>query len=375
MAWLYQRGKIWWIGYRLHGKQQCITTRKQDHGEALKALATFEAMEGAQALGRLNEKMFGALSGRQLPNMPLGDAVRAWLDECKRTTAKSTHDRYEDALKPFLASLHEAIPVRGIAPVHITEFLNAHATNRAPATVNFARRCLSIFFRRCVANGWCMENPVAGTKPVRIRKQDRIRRAYTMDELRLVFRQAPTLFWRYMVHGAYYSGLRLGDLICVRKGDFSWGEKPELRVIARKNDASVKAPLAAAFALIAREAWENTPKLGNPEGYLWPKEAERYQRSGSGWFSNEYYERVLVPCGLAPARPSWREKQADIRRQRSPLTFHSLRHSFVSALKAAGASQAVATELAGHTDAVSSLYTHVSPDQLRAAIEGLPVIG
>jgi len=61
------------------------------------------------------------------------------------------------------------------------------------------------------------------------------------------------------------------------------------------------------------------------------------------------------------------------RRQTNPLSFHSLRHSFISFLKGSGASQAIAKELAGHSsDALSDLYTHIDPKALAYAVAQLP---
>ena len=53
--------------------------------------------------------------------------------------------------------------------------------------------------------------------------------------------------------------------------------------------------------------------------------------------------------------------------------FGSLRHSAVTMLKAAGLSDFFAREIVGHdTAAVSRHYTHLSTDDLRAAMQRLP---
>jgi len=57
------------------------------------------------------------------------------------------------------------------------------------------------------------------------------------------------------------------------------------------------------------------------------------------------------------------------------LCFHSLRHSFVSALKSTGANESVAMELAGHRSSmISRNYTHLGDDVLARAIAKLPNI-
>lgn len=57
------------------------------------------------------------------------------------------------------------------------------------------------------------------------------------------------------------------------------------------------------------------------------------------------------------------------------LSFHSLRHAFVSALANAGVSPDMRQALAGHsTAAMSENYTHRGLDPLRAAIALLPPV-
>ena len=55
------------------------------------------------------------------------------------------------------------------------------------------------------------------------------------------------------------------------------------------------------------------------------------------------------------------------------MSFHCLRHSATTFLKAAGVSDALAREIIGHDSAVISRgYTHLSTADLRRGIERLP---
>jgi site-specific recombinase XerD len=63
-------------------------------------------------------------------------------------------------------------------------------------------------------------------------------------------------------------------------------------------------------------------------------------------------------------------------RSRSSLSFHSLRHSFNSAMANAGVSLEVRQKLAGHLSAeMNKTYTHHELESLRAAIAVIPSIG
>jgi integrase len=60
-------------------------------------------------------------------------------------------------------------------------------------------------------------------------------------------------------------------------------------------------------------------------------------------------------------------------RQPSELSFHSLRHSAVTMLKRVGVSDFVARDIVGHESAaISRHYTHLTPDDLRSAMQRLP---
>jgi integrase len=60
-------------------------------------------------------------------------------------------------------------------------------------------------------------------------------------------------------------------------------------------------------------------------------------------------------------------------REPSELSFHSLRHSAVTLLKASGLSDFFAREIVGHESAaVSRQYTHLSTADLRTAMRRLP---
>jgi len=62
-------------------------------------------------------------------------------------------------------------------------------------------------------------------------------------------------------------------------------------------------------------------------------------------------------------------------RTRSTLSFHSLRHSFNSAMANAGIPQEMRQRLTGHASkAVNDRYTHAELDVLRKAVESVPSI-
>ena len=63
-------------------------------------------------------------------------------------------------------------------------------------------------------------------------------------------------------------------------------------------------------------------------------------------------------------------------RKFSKRSFHSLRHSFNSALANAGVPEDVRMKLTGHSSkAMNEVYTHLQVDTLKHAVTSLPLFG
>jgi integrase len=63
-------------------------------------------------------------------------------------------------------------------------------------------------------------------------------------------------------------------------------------------------------------------------------------------------------------------------RANSSLSFHSLRHSFNSAMANAGVPVEIRQKLTGHASAeMNAIYTHHELEPLRAAVAKLPALG
>jgi len=84
------------------------------------------------------------------------------------------------------------------------------------------------------------------------------------------------------------------------------------------------------------------------------------------------FSRIMVRANITGELLHIAKKGGQGRTVRA-LTFHSLRHSFNSALANAGVSQEIRQKLTGHTSAeMNTLYTHHELAALRAAVEKLP---
>lgn len=379
MAWLYKREgtKFLWLGWRTQdGKIHFKSTKLADRKEAEKQLAAVNLMFAARDDRAALDAVYESLTGRNRARKTLKAALSSWMTECESSTAPGTLTRYRTLVDAFI--VHQGAGDKGpmldeITPDNIRAFQESRRATRSASTANLERQLLKTFFAWTIANEWLKSNPVAAVKRTKLSGEEKARkRAFTIDELKIIFAKCPDDFWRFAVLAGFYTGQRLGDLVCLQWGGVDLQENV-VRLTQGKTERAVQVPMRPALrtALAARRAQVGKVK---PTDYVWPEQADTYQRHGVSPLSARFFE-LMVECGLAQPR-SRREEPIGGRRKMSPISFHSLRHTFVTLLKATGGTQSVAKELAGHgSDAVSDHYTHNAPETLAKAINALPELG
>ena len=324
--------------------------------------------------GRLTEQFYEALTGKVRPSVPLFSAVKDWLAEARATTAPGTVEKYEHVGMDFLKFIcaGEPAPLLGdVTTEDVRQFLNDQRTRISARTANVYRKILSGFFIRAVKNEIIKSNPAMPIKPFKAERGEVAeRRALTVAEIQLIYGKAPNDFWRYMILGGFYAGLRLGDLFTMKWGSIDF-EQNIVRVTTIKTGRPMQIPIARPLrTLLESIRPARTPKAGD---YLWPANAERYLKFKAHEFSNEFYDEILTPAGLATPRNHKAKKDGG--KREAGVSFHCLRHSFVSYLKITGSNNAVAKELVGHSsDAINDVYTHLPIEILATAVAQLPEV-
>lgn len=382
MAWIYQRGDSdnWWLGYRVNGKQVLRSTETSDRKQAEKELAKIEMATRANRAGLLTDELIRQLTGKDSTQgeFSLRAYVGQWLAECKGLSAV-TLERYQTVANEFCDFVHatETAPLlREIQKETVALFIRGKRADTSAANAKLNRRILSAFFNYAVNNDALPVSPVPTATALKLTgESERVRRAFTLAELKTLFDKAPCGFWRYMVMAGFYLGQRMGDLVCIVWGAVDF-EQNIVRLTASKTGKAIVVPLKPELRSFLWELKSNAGRV-NASQPIWPEQAERYAKQGAGVFSNEFYNEVLLPAGLVARRTHHAKKangeSSNGSRQVNAVSFHCLRHSFVSFLKMTGASQSTAKELAGHSsDQVSDLYTHIDPQTAMKAIAGLP---
>jgi len=169
--------------------------------------------------------------------------------------------------------------------------------------------------------------------------------------------------------GGFYTGLRLKDLT-----DLQWEKidagltKLELvprKTRRKKKNRKVVLPIHPVFA-----GWLRKQTHGIGKAPVFPALSGKSGGGKSGLSST--FRRIMDHAGIQGR--ILRERNGAGRSQ-SSLSFHSLRHSFNSALANADVAQEIRQKLTGHAStAMNEVYTHRELEPLRKAIAKLPRI-
>jgi integrase len=337
--------------------------------------AAFKARNGKLSVDAAREviaqgvsDVFTAANVDALPTASIKSWLNTWLEAKAIEAGESTHIRYRPIVERFTGFLGEAKNKRDISTLHasdIARFRDREAKERSRATANLSLKVLRICLGEAVRQGLLTVNPGVRVKMLKFAKESK-RRAFTLAEIKRILKACGhNVEWRGLVLFGLYLGQRLGDL-----ARLTWRavnlETGEIAFTARKTGRRIVLPLVQPLI----DYLSALPASDNPNAFVFPKAAAA-KRTGS--LSNQFRE-ILADAGLVEPRTHQSTgKGRSHAREASEISFHSLRHSAVTMLKAAGVSDFIAREIVGHESAaVSRQYTHLTTDDKRAAMRRLP---
>lgn len=237
----------------------------------------------------------------------------------------------------------------------------AKMKNRAPvrgSTFNKHLNALALIWRHCAEhetaritfNPWAWDKfSGRGIRRIALKHGERpfTRRTLTTEEIYNLIKTA-TGEMRVLIALGFYTGLRLGDAATL-----DWGSIDRVRglikVRSRKTDTETITAIHPALARIM------SAEVKTKTGAVLPEISELYQSGLNGRCRlNDRIAAVFKAAGIETQQKADGEARAH-----SLCGFHSLRHTFVTALRERGATANAARELAGHnTLAMTEHYTH-----------------
>src|SRR6266480_3582745 len=382
-----QRGRpFWFCAYSVFNpethtsKRVFRSTKTRDKKQALEICRAWHKAELLARNGKLSvdaareviargvSDIFTAANVESLPSASVKSWCETWLQAKSIEAEESTHARYKRVVDRFTGSLGEAKSKRDLSTLQasdIARFRDHEAKERARATANLNVKVLRVCLGEAVRQGLLTINPATRVKLLKSSKESK-RRPFTVSEIKRILKACgDDAEWRGLVLFGLYLGQRLGDLakLTWRAVNFETGE---IAFTTRKTGRRIVLPLVQPLG----DYLASLPASDNPDAFIFPRAASATR---TGTLSNQFRE-ILVDAGLVePRGHEATGKGRSQARETSEISFHSLRHSAVTMLKASGLSDVFAREIVGHESAaISRHYTHLSTDDLRSAMQRLP---
>ncbi len=349
--------------------------------QAKQFLDTIEDRYSRRLVHRAFNDLLRRSTGHGLDTKTTRGFIDAWLERTREEVAPATAAWHRKAATGFLGFLGPKADqdIADLRREDISGFRDAESKRVARSTANLALKLVRAMMASAEEDGLIARNEARFVKPLRATKDAGGRRAFTIAEVKALLSVADPE-WRSILLFGIYAGARLGDIAAMtwQNVDLSRGE---LRYVSRKTARQIILPLVGPLRAHVEAMAGDDPKAS-----LHPRASDVLRRLGRvGSLSNQF-AALLADAGLA-ARRSHHAEDEDERlakgaekqegrskkRQASEISFHSLRHSFVSWLKATGVAQSVVMDVAGHDSAdVSRVYTHTSDDSKADALSRLP---
>jgi integrase len=178
--------------------------------------------------------------------------------------------------------------------------------------------------------------------------------------------------WRSLILFGIYTGQRLGDLVSLTWANVDL-ERNELYLVTRKRGKRLTIPLALP---LREHLLSSSSSTDDPLAPIHPRSFAILARDTRVRALSAQFGDLLVVAGLrSKLTRTSRGIGRNACRTAMGLSFHCLRHTAVSLLRDAGASEAAVMELVGHDSVeISRHYTRVGREALQRAVTSLPTI-
>ena len=346
-----------------------LAQRLADEWEALEKLAGEKRLTESQCR-KVIAQMYERTVGEPLHFKTAREYLTEWVESKKNETELRAWLKYDQIVTDFLAHIGVKADrlLREITPADIRSYRDAlKRKGLAAPTVNHAVKILRMPFKAAHDAGYIDINPNTKNtvRPVKDEARNVEKDVFTREQLSELVKAAPSEDWTGAILCGYYTGLRLRDI-----ADLQWSavdlEGRIIKVTTRKTGKTVTVPIHPQFA-----AWLDKQTRGIGKAPVFPTLAGKAGggKSGLSMAFRRIMERAKIKGRLL------REANG-VGRSQSSLSFHSLRHGFVSAMANAGVAQELRQKLTGHASAeMNAQYTHHELESLRAAVSVIPSIG
>jgi len=339
------------------------------HWQRAANIARERALTEERAREVINEIVASVHGGEGLRTF----TARQWFEHFRKIKAKSqspkTALKYEQVTRQFLDFLGPKadLNILPITSEDVRKFRDRREAGGLTATtLNDDITILSAIFNGAWRDHVISNNPCTAVDPVKdkLSKKKRRKEPFDRDQVAALIKTAEG-DWKGLILVAFYTGARLNDCANLR-----WRHVHLLSKIKKivfevaKTADEIEVPIHQAL----EDYLLNLPTPKNDEEFLFPSLAGRRSTNLSKQFSRLMEEAHISNRDI-------RKRGDGAARHVRALSFHSLRHAFVSQLANANVSEEQRMELTGHsTRDIHKIYTDIKLEQLQKAVALLPTI-
>ena len=376
------------------GRRLKKSTKQRDRGKALEVALSLERAEAAARAGTLTEtrarqlvsEVLERTTGESLIVTTVEGWLRDWLRGKELAKSAGTHEKYSSTVEAFIAYLgpKAKLNITAVAPRDLNNFRDyLIGDGRHPHTVRDFLKILSIPFNAARRQGLITINPVEAVEgPARLTGDDNKEKdTFTPEQVAALMETALATHdgtpkgipvykagkeWRGVILTAYLTGARLKDVCGLTWRNVDLPGKT-LTFIARKGREKGKKTTVPLHPEL--ETYLLSLDAPDSDQFLFPELAGK--KPGGKFGLSMTFGRIMARAKIVGE--VLHERQGTKGRTVNSLSFHSLRHSFNSAMANAGVSQEVRMKFTGHSDTkTNAIYTHLELEPLRKAIESIP---
>lgn len=350
------------------------STKTTSKSEARRIAQSWEDAAKTHATEMQIRKVFEDIHERIHGTRMRSDSVREfflrWMGAREKDLAASTCQSYQSSADHFLNFLGDRgeRPIAELTVSDLTGFRDHEAKRTSSTTATNRMKTLKPWLIDAWREGLLPDNIATKMPRSTVKRAGTKRRPFTMKEVQKLIENASPE-WQGMILMGLYTGQRLGDA-----ARLSWTEvdllRAEISLSTGKTGRRQIIPLVGAW-----KKWLMDNAGDEPAGAVFPEAHRLVANAGgrTGTLSNQFYE-IMVSAGIAEKRSHGKAKKGrSTARTVNEVSFHCLRYTATTMLKAAGVPEAIARDIIGHDSAaVSRNYTVIDEDTKRAALEKLP---
>ena len=371
------RSPFFYAAFTLSDGRRCFrSTKEQDRKKAAEVARQWEKAADLGRSGQLNEAQARKVLNDILESAGQGamsststqDFLTRWIESKETTKAAGTARRYKNTVERFLEQLGQRAmhPLASVAPRDIELLRDGEIkAGKSAKTANMAVKTLRIVFNVARRQGLLINSPADAVDFLAENSAERD--TFTKAQLTMLMEKA-TPEWRGMILLGGQGGLRLCDAALLTWANVDFDRKL-IRFQPQKSQGGKKRELETPLLPDVEKFLLSLPvKSHESDAPLFPT-LSRKKGTGANGLSNTF-TRLIAAAGIenTPAGAKAMGKGRTVYK----LSFHSLRHTFISDMANAGISKELRMKIVGHSSNAHDRYTHIQAHTIHAALKDVP---